>query len=405
MKKIFFFAFTLLVCTCTAQSNIQNTADSLANIYLQHQTGALVICIFDKGQEKIFYYGETEKGNHVLPDSNSLFEIGSITETFTCLLFADLTVKGLMGIDDPLQKYLPVNVPSPVFQQMVCRPADKTLQQPPIFQSDEPFAKYNFTPYSCLPDSSVKPQPILLCYLSTHTSGLPDVPYNLKKNKKNPYSNYSKEKLYDYLRSSVLNEPIGFDYKHSALGISLLGHAMSLKMKKDFDSLLMERVLTPMNLTSTVIQVRESQQKYFLSGHDSNGNIVKHWTYKVFEPSGALRSSPTDMMRFLSANIGSNKNYFSDLLDFSHNARLKSTEKKSKGMQIALGWKINPLGKEGKNIVWQEGRTGGFASYIGFVETSHTGVMILSSVSKNVNEIGVELLQKLESKKSESSIR
>jgi len=68
---------------------------------------------------------------------------------------------------------------------------------------------------------------------------------------------------------------------------------------------------------------------------------------------------------------------------------------KRKDTEIALGWKINSLGAAEKRVIWQEGFTGGFSSYIGFVETNHTGVVILSSVSKNANSTGVEILKKL----------
>ncbi|MBK6837380.1 MAG: hypothetical protein IPG90_03105 [Bacteroidetes bacterium] len=61
--------------------------------------------------------------------------------------------------------------------------------------------------------------------------------------------------------------------------------------------------------------------------------------------------------------------------------------------EIALGWKISPLGIEQQRIVWQGGSTGGFASYIGFVETSHTGVVILSNCSVPVDDFGKKILQ------------
>jgi CubicO group peptidase (beta-lactamase class C family) len=104
------------------------------------------------------------------------------------------------------------------------------------------------------------------------------------------------------------------------------------------------------------------------------------------------------MMKFLSANINPEKDSLTNILDYTHNARMKLNGKR-KDTEIALGWKINSLGADEKRIVWQEGLTGGFSSYIGFVETNHTGVVILSSVSKDVNSIGVEILKKLAQEK------
>jgi D-alanyl-D-alanine-carboxypeptidase/D-alanyl-D-alanine-endopeptidase len=401
MKKFLVFAFILCSIRGSAQQGIQHFVDSLANRYLLHHPGALTIGINDNGKTKYFYYGETVKGNHQLPDSNSIFEIGSITETFTCILFADLTTKGFIGMDDPLQKFLPVQVPSPVYQKMVCRPSDKTSDPNPLPSNQEAFMKVLYTPYTCVPDSSVKPQPILLCYLATHTSGLPEFPGNLnrKKNKDNPYSSYSINQLYDYLKDYHLENPIGFDYNYSSMGIALLGQVLSSKMKYRFDTLLTKRILVPLNMMNTCFSMSDSQKKNFLGGYDEKGNTAQHWTYDVMAPSGALCSTVSDMMKFLSANAGKNKTSFSDLLDFTHNPRLKLTGNKKADMEIALGWKVIPSGYEGKKIVFQSGKTGGYASYIGFIETSHTGVVILSSVSKEVNDIGFQILRALEKEK------
>jgi serine-type D-Ala-D-Ala carboxypeptidase/endopeptidase len=360
--------------------------------YLKKQSGALIIGIYDNGKETFYTYGETVRGNNTKPDINAIFEIGNITETFTCLLFADMSVRGIMHNDDQLQKYLPVNVPSPVYQPLICKPMDTNKDQIHGYRDDDNMS-VKISPYTCSPDSSFKPQPILLCYLSVHTSGLPDLPFNFhKKNNANPYADYNTEDLYDFLRSYRLTDPIGFDYKHSELGIALLGKAISLNAKKDYESILVESILDSMKMNDTRIILSANQQGRFLNGYDSKGKTAINRTYDVFAPVAGLHSSATDMMKFLSANLTMKKNYYSNILDYTHNARLTPGGIANDELEIAMGWKISRINKEAKPIVWQSGLTGGFSSYIGFVETSHTGVIILSSQSKNVNEIGEQIL-------------
>lgn len=398
MKRYFCFFLLLISPAVRAQSNLQRIVDSLAHAYLKNHAGALAIGIHDNGKEKIFYYGETEKGSRQRPDSNSIFELGGLSETFTSVLYAELSIKGAVGIDDPLQYYLPVDVPSPVYRQMVCKPVENTTE-PARDARVEELNKIFFTPYVCLPDSGSNPQPILLCYLSTHTSGLPEYPDNLQKNKENPYAGYTKDMLYDFLRTYNAEQPIGFDYRHSDLGIALLGHALSLRLNKSYDSLLTERIFTRLNMFNTDINLSTVQQKHFLNGHDESGKLAPHWTYDILAPAGALHSTPGDMMRFLAANISTGNparvGSFKDVLDFTHNPRIKLFGEESGSLEIALGWKISPSDAEGKNIVWQNGHTGGFASYIGFIEINHTGVVVLSSVSKNVDQIGKQIIESL----------
>jgi len=386
MKKIILLSILMpFAMQLQAQDAIKPAADSLANLFLKNYTGSIVIGIHDNGREKIFYYG-----NDQMPDSNSHFELGEISESFTTALFAGMIVKGIVHEDDPLQKFLPVDIPSPVYQRVICR-------RPVEIPSNTGMGKdelhpISFTPFICLPDPSSKPQPILLCYLGTHTSGLPDKPFNLEKNKSNPFSDYTQEDLYTFLKEYHIPEPIGFDYQHSHLGIALLGKALCLKEKMSFDSLLAQNILIPLHMRNTWTNTGTKEKTLLLTGHSANRQNAEHWTSDIFAPAAGICSTPADLMRFLAANIKKKKDLISNVLDFTHNPRM-SPERKS-APEIALGWKISPFEKD-KKIVWQEGITGGFSSYIGFSETDHFGVFVLSSVSVNVSDIGTVMLNKL----------
>jgi hypothetical protein len=109
-----------------------------------------------------------------------------------------------------------------------------------------------------------------------------------------------------------------------------------------------------------------------------------------------LHSTATDLMKFLNWNLSMNKNYFTNLLDYTHNPRLKPDMNSEK--EIAMGWQISPLKESDGNVVSQTGLTSGFSTYIGFVETSHTGVFILCSGHAEIENSGkqiLELLQKI----------
>lgn len=396
MKTILSLLMMITTLMCTAEERRRFLADSLAAPYLKSQTGALAIGIVNDGKTSIYYYGETKEGNKIKPDSTSIFEIGELTETFTSILLANLSISHDVRIDDKLNKHLPVDVPAPVYQQMVCRPVKSQSDQivrDPRTQGD---LQIHLAPFKCVPDSMSIPQPILLIYLANHTSGFPDIPSNLKCiNKNDPYAQYSKNDLYDFLRNYTVEKPIGFEYKLSKVGIAILGHALSLKMKKEYEPLLTERILTPIQMEDTKITLNAEQQKRFLQGYSASGNPVSHWTSDIFAPAIGLRSSPADMMKFLKANISIKKDNINDVLDYSHNPNI-STQINDKEMELALGWKVSVLNDELKKMVWQEGHTAGFSSFIGFVETTHNGVFILSANEKSVTGIGRELLKKVE---------
>ena len=392
--KMFFsnILFAIIVLNTNAQSPLKLFIDSIANEYLKNNNDlALIIGINNRGNEQIFYYGETEKGNKIHPDSSSIFEIGQISQVFTSILYADMVIKGELNADDQIQKYLPVTITSPMYEKIICKPVPK---ENPFQKNADDYSKIEYTQYVCHPDPDIKPQPILLCYLSTHTSGLPDLPTNIKKNKNNPYSNYSKNNLYDFLQKYILSTPIGYDFHYSLLGTSLLGHILELKTKKDYKDLVLGNICSKLNMNNTSIPLNFDNIN-ILKGHNKKGKIAEHWTFDALAPSGALNSNITDMMKFLYANISTDKYPLKDVLEYTHNPRILIQNKKYGSASVALGWMVSPLNIENLNYVWQSGLTGGFASFIGFVETSRSGVVILSNTSAPVEILGKNIIQKL----------
>jgi CubicO group peptidase (beta-lactamase class C family) len=88
----------------TLTARINAVASALVTL---GQVVGLVVGVHDRGQEQIFAYGEVVKGSGTLPTASTVFEIGSVTKTFTATLFALFMQRGLVGFDDPLQQYLP----------------------------------------------------------------------------------------------------------------------------------------------------------------------------------------------------------------------------------------------------------------------------------------------------------
>src|SRR5690606_38652863 len=84
-------------------SKLDRYIDSVALVYSRKgHTHALAIGVVNEGKTSSYYYGETERGNKQLPDENTLFEIGSVTKTFTATLLAYLAQTQQLSIDDPI---------------------------------------------------------------------------------------------------------------------------------------------------------------------------------------------------------------------------------------------------------------------------------------------------------------
>ena len=73
----------------------------------------VVVGIVDEHGSSVICAGKLDDGTDRAVDGDTVFEIGSITKTFTALLLQDMVRRGEMKLDDPVAKYLPKEVRVP----------------------------------------------------------------------------------------------------------------------------------------------------------------------------------------------------------------------------------------------------------------------------------------------------
>ena len=146
---------------------------------------------------------------------------------------------------------------------------------------------------------------ITLLDLSTHRSGLPPLPGNLKmKDPSNPYADYSVDDLYQFLSGYTLPRDPGSEFEYSNLGGGLLGHVLACRAGTDYESLIGTRITRPLNMPDTGITLSSSMKQRTASGHAGMLRPVANWDLPTLAGAGALRSSANDMLTCLEAFLG-----------------------------------------------------------------------------------------------------
>jgi CubicO group peptidase (beta-lactamase class C family) len=313
----------------------------------QRQGVAIVVGVIDPTGRRTVGY--VKKGEAPV-DANTVFEIGSVTKVFTALLLADAVKRGEVALTDPVSKYLPPNVK--------------------------------------VPERGGKK--ITLADLATHTSGLPRMPSNFHpKDPANPYADYTVPQLYEFLGTVVLTRDIGSTYEYSNLGGGLLGHALARRAGTDYETLVRTRILEPLGMKSTAITLSKSMKEHLTPGHDLALHQVANWDLPTLAGAGALRSTANDLLTFLAANIGIDQSPLAPSMAAMIAARRPTG---TPNLEIALGWHI--WTRNGHEIIWHNGGTGGYRTWIGFEPKTRTGVVVLSNTSTNAgaDDIGLHLL-------------
>jgi CubicO group peptidase (beta-lactamase class C family) len=315
----------------------------------QKQAVGIVVGVIEPDGRRVVAYGNLANADPGTLDGDTIFEIGSISKVFTSLVLADMVNRKEVTLDDPAAKYLPENVK--------------------------------------MPERSGKS--ITLHDLSTHSSGLPPLPSNLKrKDPRNPYAGYSVDDLYQFLSSYTLPRDPGSEVEYSNLGAGLLGHLLASRAGTDYESLIRSRITQPLSMPDTGITLSPSMKQRMATGHTAMLAPVANWDLPaLLAGSGALRSSANDMLTFLEAFLG----YQESPLAPAMKAMLETCRTLGKA-KMGLGWFIFPT--DGREIAMHDGGTGGFCSFVGYDPKERIGVVVLSNAftPSGVGDIGLHLL-------------
>ena len=308
-----------------------------------------VLGIVEQGKATRYYATGTSGVAGLRLDSTTVFEIGSITKVFTSALLAEMVERGEVKLDDPISKYLP-----------------KTVRVP-----------------------ARKGKEITLVDLATQTSGLPRLPTNLRPATiANPYADYTVANLYEFLSGHTLTRDIGTQYEYSNLGVGLLGHVLSLRAGKSYEALLEERILEPLGMHDTGITLTSSAESRMAQGFNANGEPVGRWDLPAIAGAGALRSTASDMVKFLSAALDSSSSPRGKVL-----ARTQVSQRPADrpNNSIGLGWHI--VNVFGSKLTWHNGGTGGYRAFIGLDGANRRGVVLLTNAANSPDDIAFHLLE------------
>ncbi|MGO9272378.1 MAG: serine hydrolase [Terriglobia bacterium] len=350
---------TLLSGAVAAQSSPESPVPSDAEIRkilvervdAFHQGVGIVVGVIEPQGRRVIAYGSLDQGDPRPLDGDTIFEIGSATKVFTSLLLADMVQRGEVALTDPIAKYLPAEVKVP----------------------------------------QRGGRSITLVDLSTHTSGLPRMPSNFQpKDPANPYADYTVEQLYQFLSAYQLTRDIGSQFEYSNLGGGLLGNVLARRAGMDYETLVRSRITGPLNMTSTGITLSPGTKTRLAVGHNDKLKAVPNWDVPALAGAGALRSSANDLLTFLAANLGYTQSPLAPAMAAMLTVR-RPTGTPGLG-EIGLGWLIvKPTADE---IVWHNGGTGGYRSFVGYDRKTRVGVVVLSNTftAAGVDDIGMHLL-------------
>ncbi len=320
----------------------------------------IAVYIYKNGKEQEYLYGYSNLKNKTLITNNTLFELGSITKTFTGLVLAKLITNNKVGLEDKI-----------------------SIKSSPDFQN------------------------ITLLQLATHSSGLPyniaGLPYNCSNNTE--YQN----RLANFLQKDHLLFKPQTKFLYSNIGFSLLGKDLANREQQTFEQLVRNNVLSPLSMHSTVLTVDGIEYKSYAKGYSAMDKLARTPKEGMLGASWAMKSTISDMRLYLKAMLSLDNTPASLLpaIKVAQTPYIQLDIKSNYLHQIGLGWSIAPLDGVGKEtllaqpkntnkahtpisitsilnakyidnaLIEKTGSTDGFRAYIGVIPSQKVGVIVL----------------------------
>lgn len=360
LLKLLLFSCLLLVSGCkeelTPEPQFNSFEEELEYLVEKYVGMGAAMGIIDKHQIlQEYYFGSISNDNASPPDIHSIFEIGSITKTFTSTLLAQMILEGKLDLANELESLLP----------------EDELTVP----------HWNGTK-------------ITLEHLATHSSGLPRTPRESNQplppgyDPYDPYAAYTTDYVYEYLSSwcDLLFQP-GTQYSYSNTGMGLVGHVLGLVDSTSYEELVRREILDPLGMDETSLFLSDDQIANLAPGHDENQDSVRnYYAQDVFQGAGFLKSSLHDMLIYLKAQMGLAATSLDDAIALTQQSHFEvgtvsyNDRDGFYNLSIGLAWHIDEL-PEGYTFHWHGGRTNGYMAYMAIDQETMTGVVILCNQS------------------------
>lgn len=228
--------------------------------------------------------------------------------------------------------------------------------------------------------------PITLNHLMTHTSGLPRLPGNMSPaDDRDPYRDYTTAQLKAYAAAVQPQRAPGEGWEYSNFTFMILGFLASHLEGRDFDETLLAHLTGPLGMESTRREVPASLTDRVASG-SMFGAYAPAWHFDELRGLGELRSTSADLMRYLEGQLDTGSFAHSEALQRGHQPLYPINDK----LQMGFSWFIREL-ENGDRLVYHGGGTGGFRSAVAFDPATNRAAVALTNSNSDVQDLALHL--------------
>ena len=360
VRKCAILATSVFFSTCVhAADDVSGQLDNIVDgaiqpVMKEFSLPGMAVALTVQGKRYFFNYGVASKESGRKVTEKTLFEIGSVSKTFTATLASYAGALGALSLSDSASKYLPA-------------------------LSGSSFDR------------------ISLLHLGTYTAG--GLPLQF------PDTVTDQEEMIAYYRNWRPAYPAGTHRVYSNPSIGLFGYLAAKSMGEPFDALMEEKLFPAFGLTDTYIHVPQDRMEDYAYGYSRSGKPIRVTDGVLDSEAYGVKTTSADLIHFVEANIDSS------ILDETWQRAIATTHTgyyRIGDMTQGLGWEMYayptdldrllagnstemarnankatklapPMSPQGNMLLNKTGSTNGFGAYVAFIPAKGIGIVMLAN--------------------------
>ncbi|MCU4529810.1 ADC family extended-spectrum class C beta-lactamase [Acinetobacter sp. P1(2023)] len=352
LPPLFIFSSSIYAGNTPKEQEIKKLVDQNFKPLLEkYDVPGIAVGVIQNNKKYEMYYGLQSVQNKKAVNSNTIFELGSVSKLFTATAGGYAKTKGTISFDDTPGKYW------------------KELKNTPIDQ-------------------------VNLLQLATYTSGNLALQF--------PDEVKTDQQVLTFFKEWKPKNSIGEYRQYSNPSIGLFGKVVALSMNKPFDQVLEKTIFPDLGLKHSYVNVPKTQMQNYAFGYNQENQPIRVNPGPLDAPAYGVKSTLPDMLSFINANLNPQK--------YSANIQRAINETHQGFYQVgtmyqALGWeefsypaplqtlldsnseqivmkpnKVTAISKEPSvKMFHKTGSTNGFGTYVVFIPKENIGLVMLTN--------------------------
>ncbi len=323
MKTVYFIVVICILVACSPSKSLspKEAVDNAASELLEddrfHST---TIVIYKSGKSMIGHYGELTEGLGNTPTDSSLYDIASVTKTFTGTLAAKAVLEGKLKLDDDIRQFL---------------------------EEDYPNLQYGG-------------EKITIQHLLTHTSGFPN--FTPRGENKNVF--------FEGMKTIEINDRPGSVYQYSNMAPELMAFILEKVYETSYHDLVAQYIFKPNGMETARFSLVGVSENNVVVGYDGQKPIEK-LQRNLWGGAAGLHATAPDLLQYMQLQLDES------------NAIVKESHRKlgESPYDFDLGYYWNITEHDGQTIYRHHGGTYGMQNWFMIFPKYKMGIAMLTNSS------------------------